>query len=325
MNSVKVTVCCITYNHEKYLRNCLDSLISQETTFDYEILIHDDASTDGTSDIIKEYSNKFSNIKSIIQTENKYSKGISPLRDILFPLAKGKYIAMCEGDDFWCDRKKLQKQYEIMESNNELSWCTHLVKCVEENGNPTEKYIPDISCEPTINEKEYSSVETISLFSDKGFQLSSYFIRLDSFRLYFENTPEFVRISPTEDEVIVRYLAQSGNMYFINEIMSCYRMNAVGSWTTQTTKSDAAMAKQFRGMCNMLTSYDKFTGYKYSNIIKRDLLNKEWKLYYYSKDYRKMLNKKFKHINKNYTLITKIKFFIKSFLINKINGANNEN
>ena len=131
MKDVKVTVCCITYNHEKYIRNCLESLVSQNTDFDYDIIIHDDASTDNTVEIIKEYEEKYPNIKSIIQTENKYSKGISPLRDILFPLVKGKYIAMCEGDDFWCDNFKLKKQYEIMEKNSELSWCTHIVGCVE--------------------------------------------------------------------------------------------------------------------------------------------------------------------------------------------------
>ena len=111
MEDIKVSVCCLVYNHEKYLRQCLDSLLMQETNFKYEILIHDDASTDGSADIIREYESKFPDIiKPIYQTENQYSKQVQISWTYQYPRARGKYLAWCEGDDFWSDKKKLQKQ-----------------------------------------------------------------------------------------------------------------------------------------------------------------------------------------------------------------------
>lgn len=113
-----VSICCITYNHVSYIMEAIDSFLMQETTFPFEILIHDDASTDGTTDIIIDYANKYPDIiRTIIQTENQYSKGglINPR--FVFPRARGKYIALCEGDDYWTDKTKLQKQVNFLENN----------------------------------------------------------------------------------------------------------------------------------------------------------------------------------------------------------------
>ena len=101
-NCPLVSICCITYNHAPYIRQCLDGFMMQQTNFTFEVLIHDDASTDGTADIIREYESKYPDIiKPIYQTENQYSKGVKVSATFNFPRAKGKYIAMCEGDDYW--------------------------------------------------------------------------------------------------------------------------------------------------------------------------------------------------------------------------------
>lgn len=120
-----VSVCCITYNHEPYIAQTLDSFLMQKTEFPFEVLIHDDASTDRTADIIRKYEKKFPQIiKPIYQKENQYSQG---KRDISatwnFPRAKGKYIAMCEGDDYWIDENKLQIQADFLENNPEYGMC----------------------------------------------------------------------------------------------------------------------------------------------------------------------------------------------------------
>lgn len=115
---VLVTVCCTTFNHEEYIREAIDSFLIQETDFAFEIIVHDDASTDGTADIIREYANRYPRlVRAIIQSENQYSKGglINPR--FVFPQAKGKYLAVCEGDDYWTDCKKLQKQVAFLEDN----------------------------------------------------------------------------------------------------------------------------------------------------------------------------------------------------------------
>jgi glycosyltransferase involved in cell wall biosynthesis len=117
-----VSVCCITYNHEKYIRDAIEGFLIQKTNFPIEIIIHDDASTDSTADIVNEYAIKYPGlIVPIYQTENQYSKGIKPWPNFVFPRARGKYIALCDGDDYWTDPYKLQKQVEFLEENDDFS------------------------------------------------------------------------------------------------------------------------------------------------------------------------------------------------------------
>ena len=110
---MEVSVLCLAYNHEKYIKKCLDSILAQKTNFKYEIIINDDASTDNTANIIKEYEEKYPEIiKPIYQIENKYSKGEAIVEEYMLPKATGKYIAFCECDDWWLSDDKLQKQYD---------------------------------------------------------------------------------------------------------------------------------------------------------------------------------------------------------------------
>lgn len=115
-----VSICCITYNHEAFIEDALNGFLAQKTTFPFEIIIHDDASNDRTAEIIREYASRFpSIIKPILQVENVYQHGGLIYPRFVFPRAKGKYIAICEGDDYWVDQFKLKKQVEFLESNSE--------------------------------------------------------------------------------------------------------------------------------------------------------------------------------------------------------------
>ena len=118
-----VSIICCAYNHEPYIRQCLDGFIMQETNFPFEVLIHDDASTDRTADIIREYETKYPEIiKPIYQTENQYQKNTGILKTFQYPRTAGKYIAFCEGDDYWIDPKKLQKQVNVLETNEDVGF-----------------------------------------------------------------------------------------------------------------------------------------------------------------------------------------------------------
>lgn len=134
-----VSICCITYNHEKFIKDCIEGFLMQKTDFDFEILIHDDSSTDDTQEIIKTYVKKDPSIKAILQSENKYSRGINPFIEYLVPEAKGKYIAICEGDDYWTDPLKLQKQVDFLEANPDYIMCFTNVNDVDEIGNIIKK------------------------------------------------------------------------------------------------------------------------------------------------------------------------------------------
>ena len=127
MNTPLVSICCITYNHAQFIRKCLDGFLMQQTDFPIEILIHDDCSTDGTTEIIREYEAKYPElIFPLYEEENQYQHGKAAEIDFYnYRRARGKYIAYCEGDDYWTDPLKLQKQVDFMETNPEYSVCFH--------------------------------------------------------------------------------------------------------------------------------------------------------------------------------------------------------
>ena len=114
-----VSIRCLVYNHEPYLRQCLDGFVMQKTNFRFEAIVHDDCSTDNSAKIIQEYAAKYPEIiKPIFETENQYSKHDGSLRRKMEDACKGKYIALCEGDDYWTDPLKLQKQVDILENDD---------------------------------------------------------------------------------------------------------------------------------------------------------------------------------------------------------------
>lgn len=123
-DDILVSIKCLTYNQEKYIAQCLEGFVMQKTDFRFEAVVHDDASTDGTASVIREYAEKYPDIiKPIYQTENQYSKKDGSLNRIVCSHLKGKYVAICEGDDYWTDPLKLQKQVDFMEANPDYGLC----------------------------------------------------------------------------------------------------------------------------------------------------------------------------------------------------------
>lgn len=123
-NQLIVSIQCLVYNHEPYLRQCLDGIVMQKTNFRFEAIVHDDCSTDGSRKIIEEYADKYPEIiKPIYETENQYSKNDGSLRKIVNARLTGKYIALCEGDDYWIDPLKLQKEVDYLESHLDVGMC----------------------------------------------------------------------------------------------------------------------------------------------------------------------------------------------------------
>ena len=123
MSDVMVSVCVLSYNHEKYLRQCLDGIFMQEVSFPIEVRVHDDASTDRSQEIINEYQQRYPDIlKPILQSENQYSKGGGILNKFLLPLCEGKYIALCEGDDYWTTFWRAMKTFRCVFMQLELVW-----------------------------------------------------------------------------------------------------------------------------------------------------------------------------------------------------------
>ena len=138
-NEVVVSAYCLAYNHEKYIKSASEGFVSQKTDFKYEVFVHDDASTDKTADIINQYAKRYPNIiKPILQKENQYSKGVDISQEIIFPRMKGKYVAICEGDDYWCDNNKLQKQVNSLQVTSRGSMTSRSSNSLSEKSKETQ-------------------------------------------------------------------------------------------------------------------------------------------------------------------------------------------
>lgn len=314
-NEIKVSVCCLAYNHEKYIRKTLDGFVNQITNFNYEILINDDASTDETKKIIEEYQKKYPNvINAIYQKNNLYSQEINITTDILVPMAKGKYLSFCEGDDYWCDNKKLQKQYEALESNKNCSICVHRVQFCTEDGQLQERSIPAEKCRLNetriINRKEVSKL----LFEDISypFHFSSYFVRREIFN------EEYTATNWCEKPRDIHRLQSAlliGDFYYINQIMSVRRRDVPGSWTLrQKSKGIDRKAEILAERMEENLSYNKFTKNIYNEQIMRGIINSLPKLEEYKKSEAKKFIKKHnirtKTIIKNSTTVNLIKIIL---------------
>ena len=142
-----VSVCVISYQHEHFIEDALNGILSQKTSFDFELLIYDDASQDNSQSIIRRMCGEApSNIsvRLFLQRENMWSRGISGSNAILYPAVRGKYVALCEGDDYWTDPLKLQKQVDFLERHPDYSMCLHPGRVLYE-GNPaapTDEFYP---------------------------------------------------------------------------------------------------------------------------------------------------------------------------------------
>ena len=268
-----VSVCCITYNHAKYVRECLDGLVMQQTDFKYEIIIHDDASSDETQKIICEYVEKYPNLfVPILQSENQYSKGIKTiLASFCYPRAKGKYIALCEGDDYWTDPYKLQKQVDFLEKHSEYSMCTSNV--INLSG---EKRIPS-----KWNSKEDRDLEINEIIMNGGLFIATCSI-VFRFKLFFE-MPDKARKLHVGDYPLQIYMAYKGKVRMIAQDFCVYRIAVAGSWTERQCKQQLdyyASRDMLSKELYLLSVMDEVTQYKYHNEF-----NKRKALYKYNTDF----------------------------------------
>jgi len=220
-NTPLVSIACITYNHEEYIRDAIEGFLMQKTTFPIEIIIHDDASTDGTAQIIKEYEIKYPDLFfPIYQKENQYSKVTNRiLATFVFPKARGKYIALCEGDDYWTDPLKLQKQVDFLEQNPEFAICCHAVNFEYEDGRPSfirRKHDP--------GRNRYTLRD---LCIKNRFSTASTFYR----NHLFDGFPSWYYQMPTGDWPLHILNAEHGDIWYMDEIMATYRVHKGGYWS----------------------------------------------------------------------------------------------
>ena len=266
-SAIKVSIICLTFNHEKYISQCLEGFVMQKTNFPFEVIVHDDASTDNTPNIIKNYQEKYPNIiKPILQKVNQHSVHIPIKKTYIFPRVNSKYIALCEGDDFWCSPDKLQKQYDILEQHPECMLCVHRVSLVKENGEPIHDSIPNTTLKTSIiNSKQFFHLYCLY---DYIFQTSCYFMRADSYKSFYINPPQYLIKCKVGDVPTLLYYTSISNIYYIDEVMSCYRRFSIGSWTKKIKDSDIQRQIDIHeNRIEILKMYDVETNYQFHDEI----------------------------------------------------------
>ena len=289
---ITVSICCLVYNQKKFLRQCLDGFVMQKTSFKFEVLIHDDASTDGSTDIIREYEKKYpSIIKPIYQKHNQFSQGKSITWTYLFPRVNGEYVALCEGDDYWTDCDKLEKQYKILESNREVVFCTHKVKCVNEDGVRNGEYYPKFLLDSGVVSSE-QLLKWILVENIYPFQTSCYFFRKLVIDRYLTNLPEFIKVSKTGSVNLMLLCATVGNVYYIEHDMSAYRQNSAGSWSARQ-KNKLDRIDHLENMIATRKEIDRFFRYKFTDSISQQILDYEFNILLLKHDNKKCLEKKY--------------------------------
>lgn len=218
-NEIKVTIRCITYNQKDYIRQCLDGFVMQQTNFRFEAIVHDDASTDGTAEIVREYAEKYPDIiKPILERENQYSKHDGSLGRILNAYTRGKYVAICEGDDYWTDPHKLQKQADFLDANPQCSLTYHACKNVFST--PCKVNILYGECV----KESYSDIDILSLYP---FQTATVMYRKDILDSDLYKKAQAIGCT-AGDQILFLTASRLGTIEGVNEKMSVYHRHAEG-------------------------------------------------------------------------------------------------
>lgn len=265
MENVKVSVFCLTFNHEKYIGETLAGFVKQKTNFKFQVIVHDDASTDKTADVIRRYEEQYPEIiKGIYQTENKYSKRIGITNNYVLPLVKGDYVAMCEGDDYWSDPYKLQKQVDALEANKDCFLCVHKTEEIYADGTRSGTVFPKTD----LTSGKIQSREFLKLCRAYSFHTSSYMFRAEEWKKYILDPPEYKKLCDVGDEPYMLHFGQLGGVYYISDVMSAYRRGVEGSWSDRNAKATdtVRLAKHPVAMVKTLKAFDNATQNKYHDI-----------------------------------------------------------
>lgn len=279
---IMVSIICNAYNHEKYIASALEGFVMQQTSFPFEILVHDDASTDATADIIRSYEEKYPQLFRVLyQKENQYSRGGAITRRFQIPRARGKYLAICEGDDYWTDPKKLQKQFDAMERHPEVDMCAHGSTVVSGGETVSRVNRGEAECVfdlPTVIEGGGSFVSTATLFYRKTIEDAG--------------LPPFRQII-SFDYTIQIHGALRGGLLYLPDDMSVYRRATENSWTVRMRKDSGKSAAHRRRVAAMLEQLDVDTDHRYTDVIRKKLRSVTFRLNYLEGNYRALLSREY--------------------------------
>lgn len=257
----KVSVCIQTYQHREYIGECLDSILAQKTSFEFEILLGDDDSNDGGREICNKYARIFPNKIRLFHhhRENNIAIDRTPTGRFIFMynlfMARGQFIALCEGDDYWSDPYKLQKQIDLLESKTNFIACFTNAIVIENN----------LESHPYVNHNNkttYSISDIITLGG--GFYPTASLV----FRNVIKNWPEFSFNYRSGDRILSLLLANQGDFYYLDEITCAYRRHSGGVFSSIKNKSKIRQKLNYENI-KLLKEFNLYTDCKYHKDIKK--------------------------------------------------------
>lgn len=272
MEEIVVSIFCLAYNHEKYIRDALQGFVNQRCNFRYEVIVHDDASTDNTAEIIREFAEKYPDIiKPIYQKENQYSKGGNIADKYILPRVKGKYIASCEGDDCWIDPYKLQKQVDYLESHPTCTFCFTNGYIEDLNNNSARRSFIPYSASDAQYFKNEDRDYTLENFYELEFIPTASFV-FPKWALE-KMQPILSQITcPTGDLKTRLFMTSQGYAHYINEITCVYRENVPDSMMSRWKNEDRKKVyRRSKAIADMITSVDVFTKGAYTKGLEKIL------------------------------------------------------
>lgn len=290
-----VSIWCTCYNHAQYVAQALDSFLMQETDFPYEIIISDDASPDGSADIIRSYAEKYPDIiRPILLEENLFSTGANMFQALFFERSRGKYVALCEGDDYWTDPKKLQLQVDFMERHPEYSACVHntmLLYCgTDQESRLLLKNDSDIDI----------PLKTMLSGNSRSYHTSSLLCRAE----LICSPPDFYFVANDygfDDHAIALWMYLNGKVRYLDRCMSVYRINSTASaWSSEVDWQYDKLCRFISGEIAMLKVFAGHVEGPEKSLAEQEILEREFELMYIQgrdreqrkAPYRELLNKK---------------------------------
>jgi glycosyltransferase involved in cell wall biosynthesis len=251
----KVSVFLITYNHEKYIAQAIESIVTQKTNFEFEVVIGEDFSKDETRAICERYAAEYPNIINLLPSDKNYGAMENAIR--VFAACTGEYVALCEGDDYWIDPYKLQKQADFLDAHPDYSWCFGNIEVLDEmnSGLPRDRYFPTV-------EKETITIEDIILTDVSIVPTATLFFR----NVLPKPFPEFYRTTFSGDLFLHLYFADKGKAKYFKEPLAVYRNHEGG-----LTKSPAQIEKTYNNIFQFYMTMNEYLGFRYNELIKQRL------------------------------------------------------
>ncbi len=268
-DNVAISVIVLTYNHGEYIDQCMDGILTQEVSVPYEIIVYDDFSQDNTRDYLAKVYERYPDcIRLLLSDVNQFSKEIDYFSDIVRNIAKGKYIALCEGDDYWCSTDKLQRQFDALEAHLECDMCACRANMISEDG----KHILG-----EIRPREGDGIlpiEKVIMGGGNYVASAGLFFR----KSMFDHMLSFEKVRSLDYSHQIKG-ALRGGICYIDRPMAAYRRYSKSSVTVQIIENDASMRHQCEQEKEILRTLDEETDGKYHEVITRRI--EDYSISYY--------------------------------------------